>query len=60
FHAPASPRRWCNLIADWGIRDWRLEILPARHHARHASKARRAGREPLRRGGRVFDIQNIR
>ena len=24
--------------------------VPARHHARHASKARRAGREPARSG----------
>ncbi|UCE51947.1 MAG: UDP-N-acetylmuramoyl-L-alanyl-D-glutamate--2,6-diaminopimelate ligase [Desulfobacterales bacterium] len=28
-------------------------VLPARHHARHASKARRTGREPLKRSGRV-------
>ena len=33
--------------------------LPARHHARHASKARRAGREPLRRGGRGKPLPQI-
>ena len=32
---------------------------PARHHARHASKARRAGREPLRRGRRVPARQRL-
>jgi hypothetical protein len=49
-----------------------LSRLPARHHARHASKARRAGREParhreasaeadgpLRRGGRGKPLPQI-
>ena len=48
---PAEAGIWIPDIRLGGFRNDESR-LPARHHARHASKARRAGREPLRRGGR--------